>query len=135
MSLPRWARWIAGVGAALGTTGCADNPFIGVWEQTEPECAAPSGFTVEDDLSGVGTLYIDMGGCVTCGFTFDSEGDSNRVYTAQITFDDATCACTAAELQAAAECAMNANEDHVDCVLIVPPCSYTRSDGFRKISE
>lgn len=104
-------RWVA-LMICVAASGCAD-PIVGSWtaEQEAVGCSDKDAFTVDDELTGDGELWVPttQGACTECGFDLELEEDDGR-YTGDLDFDN--CACEGNQ-QAEVDCTLE--DDVLDC--------------------
>ena len=126
-----WTGWAIAVSSLGLLAGCGD-PIVGTWNEATPDCSTPSTFTVDDDLKGKATIYVDTQGCQSCTFDFEVEDEGDGKYSGPITVTDPTCASFCGTTGRAG-CVLSDDEESADCAVTAGPCS--ESDTFVKVGD
>lgn len=119
MTRPAFVSLSAALVVAAG--GCAD-PIIGDWEAEEESfgCGTDD-FSVEDDLSGKGTLHVvnTEGACLACDFDLELESKGDGQYEGTIEMDE--CSCNG-DKKFDVECDLADSGESMDCKITGSDC-------------
>jgi hypothetical protein len=112
---------------ALGTigflllVGCGD-PIVGDWEAEEESfgCGTDD-FSVEDDLTGKGTLHVvnTEGACLACDFDLELENTGDGQYEGTVEMEE--CSCNGDD-KFDVECDIADDGESLDCKITGSDC-------------